>query len=56
MSDVIRRLPWWGWALLVLVGVLVVLLSVPGLRDHAAKMLGGAFASWMTATIAGIFL
>tara|TARA_R110000796_G_scaffold27927_5_gene76622 strand:- start:890 stop:1261 length:372 start_codon:yes stop_codon:yes gene_type:complete len=44
VSDVIKRLPWWGWALLVLVGVLVVLLSVPGLRDHAAKMLGGVFA------------
>lgn len=44
MSDVIRRLPWWGWALLVLVGVLVILLSVPGLRDHAVKMLGGALA------------
>ena len=44
MSDVIKRLPWWGWALLVLVGVLVVLLSVPGLRDHAVELLGGTFA------------
>ena len=44
MSDVLKRFPWWGWALLAVVAVLIVLLSVPGLRDHAVKMLGGVFA------------
>lgn len=44
MSDVLKKFPWWGWVLLAVVAVLIVLLSVPGLRDHAVKMLGGVFA------------
>jgi len=44
MTDLLKKFPWWGWALFAVVAVLVVLLAVPGLRDYAVKMLGGVFA------------
>ena len=49
MTDILKKFPWWGWVLLALVAVLVVLVAIPPLRDLAIKHATGAAAGLFAA-------